>query len=397
MPAHGQVGRVDLEEEPGLDDGVIFLLHHVCDREQESFFVLVVLVDHILGQGARRNSREERLDRLDCLKCRLKVVDLRLHRGLVLPPDRSYAHHAAGVQGATFRRLEVWEVRLVARHARRHALAGDEASETVFHVVGESRFPLLAVTHHVHTSVDLLAHDLCNSGAHPHCKGLLIVGLAVLLDPHHLQQVCWPGQTPRMRGEDAMGAVLHSLPSFACAALDCSPLSLEPIHCTPHLLHNLSVASRAPSARAWNLAQTISGWRRPPSPQSVHAITFSRRTRLAYRTRRSATSSGCSTRLVAWAMTPGIRILPSGSCTSCHTFHSCSWHTLAASIEKAWAWTFSTMSMASFKGTSTVWGPFQLPQHIWCRTRSSGMPLRAGLRASTRSCASLRYSSSVGR
>jgi len=42
--------------------------------------------------------------------------------------------------------------------------------------------------------------------------------------------------------------------------------------------------------------------------------------------------SGCSTTLVAWLMTPGISTLPSGSFTSCQTFHSCSWRGLAPSI-----------------------------------------------------------------
>ena len=48
---------------------------------------------------------------------------------------------------------------------------------------------------------------------------------------------------------------------------------------------------------------------------------------------RSATSSGCSTTFVAWLTTPGIRIFPSGSFTSRHTFHSCSWRALPASTE----------------------------------------------------------------
>src|SRR5262245_9832983 len=59
------------------------------------------------------------------------------------------------------------------------------------------------------------------------------------------------------------------------------------------------VANRAPSDNAFNLAQT--SWRcsRPPRPQSVPAMTFSRPIKLAKRRMRSATSSGCSTTLVA--------------------------------------------------------------------------------------------------
>src|SRR5262249_13278046 len=135
-------------------------------------------------------------------------------RGPVLPPQRSDAHHSAGVQGTTLRRLEVREVRLIARYARWDTLAGDEAGETIFHVIRESRFALLAVTHDVHASVDLLAYHLGHTGAHPHCTGRVIVGLTCLLGPHHLQQIGWPDQTPRMRGQDAIGAALHCRPSF---------------------------------------------------------------------------------------------------------------------------------------------------------------------------------------
>ena len=65
------------------------------------------------------------------------------------------------------------------------------------------------------------------------------------------------------------------------------------------------VASAAPATSASSLAQAICGWTRPPRPQSVEAMTRSRPTRLAKRRMRSATSSGCSTTLVAWLTTPG--------------------------------------------------------------------------------------------
>ena len=51
------------------------------------------------------------------------------------------------------------------------------------------------------------------------------------------------------------------------------------------------------------------------------------------RTRRSATSSGCSTTLVWWLTTPGMSVRPSGSFTVVQTFYSCSWRAFAASIE----------------------------------------------------------------
>ena len=68
-------------------------------------------------------------------------------------------------------------------------------------------------------------------------------------------------------------------------------------------------------------------------PQSVPAMTFSRPTISAYLTMRCATSSGCSTSTVECEITPGIRIVPSGSFASRHTVHSCSWRGFEASNE----------------------------------------------------------------
>ena len=79
------------------------------------------------------------------------------------------------------------------------------------------------------------------------------------------------------------------------------------------------VARRAPSARAANFSHatlscvSLKRTADAANPQSAPAMTFSRPTRLANRWIRSAISSGCSTRLVVWLMTPGMRILPSGS------------------------------------------------------------------------------------
>src|SRR5881409_3809208 len=47
------------------------------------------------------------------------------------------------------------------------------------------------------------------------------------------------------------------------------------------------------------------------NPQSAPAMTFSRPTMFAKRTMRSAISAGCSTRLVVWLITPGMRIVRS--------------------------------------------------------------------------------------
>ena len=128
-------------------------------------------------------------------------------------------------------------------------------------------------------------------------------------------------------------AFLQSIASVAGA----HDLSLWPSILAVSYGHSLRVASRAPSTSAPSLAHWIDGCTRLVNgpwakPQSVPAMTWSRPTRLASRTMRWATSSGCSTMLVAWLITPGTRMRPSGSLTLSHTVHSCSWRGLAISI-----------------------------------------------------------------
>jgi hypothetical protein len=98
-------------------------------------------------------------------------------------------------------------------------------------------------------------------------------------------------------------------------------------------------------------------------PQPVDAMTFSRPTSLARRTTRSATSSGCSTTLVAWLMTPGMSNVSFGNFTLSHTRHSCSWRGLAPSITNAPTFSFRMRLTIVFSGMSVPWGPGQLPQH----------------------------------
>src|SRR5262245_26206391 len=133
-----------------------------------------------------------------------------------------------------------------------------------------------------------------------------------------------------MGGENAFGAALHYLLILS--------ISFETVVFLNHF-HSSRVANRAPSANTANLSQATLGWvslnlrAEAANPQSAPAITFSRPTILAKRRILSATNSGCSTRLVVWLITPGMRIFQSGSFTRSKTWYSCSWRGFAASNE----------------------------------------------------------------
>ena len=84
--------------------------------------------------------------------------------------------------------------------------------------------------------------------------------------------------------------------------------------------HSSCDAKRAPSARLSNLAHITCGCTREmvstcAKPQSVDAMTFSRPSSFANLTMRSAINRGCSTVVVWWVMTPGMRIFPAGNFT----------------------------------------------------------------------------------
>src|SRR5262249_15550093 len=90
------------------------------------------------------------------------------------------------------------------------------------------------------------------------------------------------------------------------------------------LLPSSLLASRAPSTSAPSLAHMICGCTRAKyvncaNPPSVLAVAFFRPTSRASRTMRSATSSGCSTMLVAWLITPGMSTVSLGSLRCSHS------------------------------------------------------------------------------
>src|SRR5262249_29525296 len=76
----------------------------------------------------------------------------------------------------------------------------------------------------------------------------------------------------------------------------------------------------------------------------------------AYCTMRSATSSGCSTKFEVESITPGMMILPSGSFTSFHTFHSWPWRGFAPGNDSACGRPLCPMAAVAFIRTALLWG-----------------------------------------
>ena len=76
VPAVLQVRIVDLQQEAGIDDGLVFLMHGISDGQQERLVALVVFVQHPVLDGAWRIGRQVGGGHADAVKCSLEIVDV---------------------------------------------------------------------------------------------------------------------------------------------------------------------------------------------------------------------------------------------------------------------------------------------------------------------------------
>ena len=124
--------------------------------------------------------------------------------------------------------------------------AAAEAGESLRDVGRVAGLALLAVAHDVDPGVDLARHD-AGDGLLQHPLLRRVVGGAVAREAERLDEAGRPREASGVRGEDAVG---HRVPSR-------------------------SLASRAPSTSVASFAHATSDEIRPPSPQSVPAMTRS--------------------------------------------------------------------------------------------------------------------------
>ena len=166
VPQHREVGAIELEDEAGLDDRLVFAPHHVGKRVDVFLVGLVVAVLEIARDLARGGRGHEDVLGLCALQRRFRKIDVGLRCRPVLPRDRAVAGGAV-----LERRCEVLEnfrklrkFRLAGAHRRRAlAFVAGQPLEHVHCVVGAA---LLAVIDDIEPTFDLLAHDAGNSLAH---------------------------------------------------------------------------------------------------------------------------------------------------------------------------------------------------------------------------------------
>ena len=195
LPPIRQIRIVDLEDEPGVDDGLIFLMHSVSQRIDVGLVVRVILVLQPMLDGAGRNRGQKGLLNLHTLERRGEILDIRFHGGVADILDGHVAkkpHRVPANDRAPPLAVKVLrEVRQVAAEYCRRTLIGVGRSlyvtaETLPGIVRKTMLPELAVVDDVDAAVDLFLDDLRDGAPQMPGENLPVVGLIVTLCDEHL-------------------------------------------------------------------------------------------------------------------------------------------------------------------------------------------------------------------
>ena len=234
---------VDLHIEPGVDDGLVFLVQRLGEREQIGLLVLIMFDLGARQRACRRDHGQESSERRVLLfglgDSGFDVLDVAsdlIGAGVTERPvdDDAVAEPFAEascdiVLGIEFRKcLAVPSARHRGHRvfqffgrgrAHGNALEPLENIECPVQPLAE-----LAVADDVDTGLGLLAHDLGDEFGQAGLEGRLVVGLAVFDGAPELDQLGWPDQAADMGGEDAIGVVRHGGLPFVVFWRNAKPL-----------------------------------------------------------------------------------------------------------------------------------------------------------------------------
>ncbi len=202
---HGEVGRVDLEVQPGRDDRLVLGLHRVRERFEVLVPRAVVLVRLEEGDDPRRRRVHETAGDVGALECVREDGEVAPERLGMLVGDRAAAD-GAEVLG---RRARLGEpvaepgIGVEVGGGRARDVADLEAAEPVTDVGRVADLAHLAVTHEVDACVDLVAHALLDRFPDGALVGLTVDGLALVLGEDLVDDRLRSRQAADVRRQDA--------------------------------------------------------------------------------------------------------------------------------------------------------------------------------------------------
>ena len=229
VPAHGEVGAIDLQDDAGLCNRFVLVAHRIGDGEKIGFLAGVMVVPEKKRDHAGRGGAHEHFLHVHFPGRRLEVVDV-VPRGLrVAHADRRVAPRGLPARAARVAEHALGQVRELDQVLVYESVPGSaETGETVLDIGGVAGLRHLAVVDDVDARPGLLVHDLLHRGANARAERLVIDRHALLLGVHHAHEILRPRQAAGVSGEKALGAAPHAptrdFPSCGpCPAADFDP------------------------------------------------------------------------------------------------------------------------------------------------------------------------------
>jgi hypothetical protein len=208
--AHGEVGTVDLQQDAGFGDGLVFLPHRVGDGVEIGLLARIVIVAEEQSHHAGRGRAHEFVRGRRLRDCGVEIVGIGLRRAGIAHADRRIAGRRLAARTAGIAEHALGERRKIGEVLVDESVAGAaEARQPVLHVGGVARLRHFTVVDDIDAGGDLLLHHLGDGGAHARGERGGVNRLASLLGVHHADEVVGPRQAAGMGGEEALGAVFH--------------------------------------------------------------------------------------------------------------------------------------------------------------------------------------------
>src|SRR4029077_5559775 len=270
---HRQIGRVDLQDEAGVDDGLVFVVHLAGDGAEIVLVGLVVGVEHRGRDDPRRRLGEEHFGecRLDCAGMALEAGELGLDRFLVgvfeLADRLGTAEHLSGLRKTRHELLR--EQRQLDPLAAEGPLRlAAEAGHALRNIGLETDPALLAVVGDIDAGLALLLHHVGDTGVDHFGEFALIDRFACLVGDQQVIKLLAARQAAGVGDQDVIDALVHDNPPFR--TFSCPLIALATRRQDPHNT-DLFVAAKAVARRPDQLrfAGTIAPLRAASHGQSL--------------------------------------------------------------------------------------------------------------------------------
>ena len=208
---HSQIRTVDLQQQAGFGDALVFHFHDIDQGGEVVFFAGVILVGLEDGDDAGRSGVHESFAGAGGFSGRAQVGDVLFQRRQVFDADGAADDRPMVLRGAALLRQALFEsgefVQVFGGGARH--FGNFEAGEAVAHVGGVADFAHLAITDDIDAGVHLTQGHFTDGARHHDVKFAFVVGFPAVLGEELVDDVLGAWQAADVGGEDAFVALVH--------------------------------------------------------------------------------------------------------------------------------------------------------------------------------------------